>query len=64
MKPHQERVVTEKSDLDEKISKLNAFIGTGTFKDLDSHEKASLDRQLRAMRNYSRALAERIERFT
>lgn len=45
LQPHQQRVVTEKAELDEKIGKLRAFFGTETFADLDAAEMERLQRQ-------------------
>lgn len=61
--PHQQRVVDEKSELDEKLSKLDAFLRTDTFKSLRNEEQILLDRQATAMRIYSGILGERIKLF-
>lgn len=63
MKPHQERVVTEKTELDDKRSKLTAFIGGETYRTLDQVEQSRLNRQLEAMTLYSNILGERIAAF-
>jgi hypothetical protein len=63
MKPHQERVVTEKSELDEKRQKLTAFIGGEIYRGLDPVEQSRLNRQLEAMTLYSNVLGERIAAF-
>lgn len=64
MKPHQERVVTEKTELDDKRQKLTAFIGTNeTYRTLDKMEQSRLNRQLEAMTLYSNILGERIAAF-
>lgn len=63
MKPHQERVVTEKSELDDKRGKLTAFIGGDTYRTLDQVEQSRLNRQLEAMTLYSNILGERIAAF-
>ncbi len=64
MKPHQERVVAEKSELDDKRTKLTAFIGTNeTYRTLDSVEQSRLNRQREAMTLYSNVLGERIAAF-
>lgn len=63
MQPHQERVIVEKDELDEKRTKLTAFIGGAAYKGLDSSEQSRLDRQLEAMTLYSNILAERINAF-
>lgn len=48
MQPHQERVVTEKAELDEKRMKLDAFIDSDNqvFRGLPKDEQARLGRQL------------------
>lgn len=63
MKPHQERVVTEKNELDEKRGKLTAFFGGETYRTLDAAEQSRLNRQLEAMTLYLGILAERIAAF-
>ncbi len=63
MKQHQIRVVDEKTDLDGKIERLDAFIGTPIYHDLDGHDQFLLRFQLVAMRQYSTTLGERIARF-
>lgn len=61
--PHQQRVVDEKNELDERLSKLDAFLHTDTFKRLRNEEQILLDRQATAMRIYSNILRERIDLF-
>jgi hypothetical protein len=63
MLPHQERVVTEKVELDDKLAKLKAFFDTDTYKALDSGEKYLLVRQSQSMADYSLVLGERIAAF-
>lgn len=63
MEDYQKRVVTEKSELDAKIEKLTQFITTETYFDLDLLERGRLARQLKAMKNYSFCLWERIILF-
>lgn len=64
MQPHQERVVTEKKELDEKLDKLKDFIETGSiFKTLPADEQLRLNRQFDAMAEYSHILGQRIEAF-
>ena len=63
MQPHQERVVAERHDLDEKRTKLTAFIDGETFETLDAAEQNRLRRQQDAMSVYSEVLAERIAAF-
>jgi hypothetical protein len=46
MQPHQQRVVTEKKELDDKIDKLKAFIiESPTFKKLPEDERDRLAQQ-------------------
>ena len=63
LKPHQQRVVTEKSELDDKLAKLNSFFMTSIYDNLNADEKARLQRQAEHMRAYSDVLYERIAAF-
>ena len=63
MLPHQERVVIEKQELDEKIVKLDIFTNSLTFKSLDEYERERLSGQLEYMNKYSSILGERITAF-
>ena len=63
MKPHQERVVAEKNELDDKRQKLTAFIGGEVYRTLDAVEQSRLNRQLEAMTLYANILGERIAAF-
>ena len=63
MKPHQERVVVEKAELDAKCDKLRTFITGDVFKTLDDDEQNRLTRQLEVMTEYSQILEDRIENF-
>ena len=63
MKPHQERVVQERKDLDEKITKLDEFIDGEIFKTLPKDEQDRLVAQSAAMTNYSDILHARISAF-
>jgi len=64
MQPYQERVVEERRELDEKISKLDKFIaGNEIFDALPPDEKYRLRDQLRVMMRYSSILGERIEKL-
>lgn len=60
---HQQRVVIEKLELDEKIEKLAAFRETLKFKATIPQEQKRLTDQLQVMREYSHILAERILHF-
>jgi hypothetical protein len=62
--PHQQRVVDEKTELDDKLGKLNAFILTSPhFAQLQNEEKERLQRQFSIMRDYTSVLGERIDAF-
>lgn len=63
LEPHQQRVVAERSELDEKRSKLTAFIGGEIYRKLDPVEQSRLNRQLESMTLYSNVLGERIAAF-
>jgi hypothetical protein len=64
MQPHQERVVFEKRELDEKLDKLKAFIeGSPAFKALPEDERSRLNRQFDVMAEYSSILTQRIDAF-
>lgn len=63
MQPHQERVVAERAELDEKRAKLTAFIDGEVFDALDAAEQDRLRRQQDAMSVYSDVLRERIAAF-
>jgi len=61
--PYQERVITEKAELDEKLTKLGTFFDTDLFKNLDSEEQARMAEQWDAMKRYSDILGARIASF-
>lgn len=63
MEPHQERVINEKSELDDKIGKLVPFLKTRIFAGLPEEEKDRLSRQIGVMQQYSDILNERISAF-
>jgi len=60
---HQQRVVVEKAELDEKRTKLKAFFATPIFEALPEPERSRLLRQEDAMRSYSMILEDRIAAF-
>lgn len=63
--PHQQRVITEKAELDEKREKLNAFMEGEQFHVVcDEVERMRMIDQYNAMTRYSEALGERIDAFT
>lgn len=63
MQPHQQRVIDEKAELDEKLEKLKSFFTTDIFAGLDTDEMERLQRQADHMEAYSGVLGERIEAF-
>lgn len=62
--PHQQRVVTERDELAERLSKLFAFFQSPVFADLPAAEQARLRSQARFMDGYLAVLGERIEAFS
>ena len=61
---HQQRVLDEKRELDERLSKLDAFIlDNPLFLQLSGSEQERLARQSKAMTIYSGILGERIAAF-
>lgn len=64
LQPHQQRVVHEKKELDDKATALSNFIGTSdAFSSLDPEEKERLKEQNDVMWTYSEILAKRIAAF-
>ena len=65
MQPHQDRVVEEKKELDEKIVKLDLFIESNPlFQKVPLDEQNRLRSQLDVMQEYSAILKDRIANFT
>tara|TARA_R110000782_G_C14819221_1_gene413875 strand:- start:25931 stop:26125 length:195 start_codon:yes stop_codon:yes gene_type:complete len=64
MQPHQQRVVNEKRDLDEKARALSDFIGNSpTFEEIDPAEQERMKIQNDIMWQYSEILGDRIAAF-
>lgn len=63
LQPHQQRVVDEKVELDERMRKLDAFMGTPTYFALHLDERMRLGRQMRLMNSLSLVLGDRIAAF-
>ncbi len=62
--PHQQRVVAEKAELDDRLAKLDAFIlDNPLYLKLDEAEQQRLKRQSLYMGQYSDVLGERIKAF-
>ena len=63
MQPHQQRVVDEKAELSEKLSKLESFIGGAIYAGLPAAEQTRISRQYLIMQLYEQVLSERIGAF-
>ena len=63
MQPYQERVIQEKQELDEKLSRLKLFLMGSMFQSLPGDEQGRLERQAELMSQYSAVLGERIANF-
>jgi hypothetical protein len=61
--PHQQRVVTEKEELDVKLEALRKFFQTDTFLNLEKSDQDLLWVQEKFMDGYSATLNQRIKRF-
>jgi uncharacterized protein len=59
----QSRVIEEKKALDDKITKLQVFIGGDTFVNLEDDQADLLTQQLHVMTEYSVILGKRIAAF-
>jgi len=65
MQPHQQRVVDELFELEEKLDKLHTFISSDKFDEIvnDPDECGRLIYQRHCMQQYSFALKDRIKNF-
>jgi hypothetical protein len=63
MQPHQHRVVTERDELADKMTKLNSFIGGEIFNGLPAEERIRLAKQAEIMKDYLDILNDRINAF-
>lgn len=63
LQPHQQRVVVERDELSEKLTKLLAFFQTPIFTRLPEAEQSRLQNQARFMDGYAAVLEERIAAF-
>jgi hypothetical protein len=61
--PHQQRVLDEKAELDDRSTKLQAFFSNPIFSGLPADEQDRLQKQAIAMQAYSEVLGERIAAF-
>lgn len=63
LEPHQQRVVDERNEVEDRTKKLLEFQTTDLFKSLDPAEIKRLNRQALIMQLYCTVLQERIESF-
>lgn len=63
MEDWQKRVIEEKEGLDEKLSKLSAFLDSDEFYDMEGPEVRLLWNQVEVMEKYSDILSARIYNF-
>lgn len=65
MQPHQQRVVEELKELQERLDKLHAFISSDNFDEIvnDEYECQRLIYQRHCMQQYAFALQDRIANF-
>ncbi len=63
MEAYQQRVLTERNDLDSKIRKLNVFLASPKSLEIDDDERSLLLEQLSYMKEYRRVLDLRINKF-
>lgn len=63
MKPHEERVVQEQKELQEKIDKLSSFLNVSPVQSLDQRQHLLLKVQLKVMETYNGILQMRIQLF-
>ena len=61
--PHQQRVVDERAELVDKITKLDSFVAGSMFSTLVMEEQGRLSKQLEVMRDYATVLQARIDAF-
>ncbi len=59
----QTRIIDEKRELDERMTKLDAFIQSEPFQSLPQRDQYLLQEQYEAMDRYSDILKQRIARF-
>jgi hypothetical protein len=63
LEPHQERVVQEKRELDERLAKLTSFMDGPIYPTIDRDERFRIMHQRYVMREYSDVLGYRIAAF-
>lgn len=60
MSDRKQALIEEKQQLNEKIEKLESFIGSEAYQGIDPFQMSMLHIQLNAMHTYSQVLVERI----
>ena len=63
MSDFKNRLIDEQAQLEEKLSKLNAFLVSEKVNSVDDVQKALLQVQATAMNTYNQCLKERLERL-
>jgi hypothetical protein len=63
LEPYQLRVIEERTELIDKITKLHAFMGSNFYERLDETTQNHFEEQEKAMKDYCDALLKRINRF-
>lgn len=61
--PHERRVVAEKAQNDDRVTKLTAFVGTERFRGLNSLDRQRLEIQLSGMSLVGNVLSDRVDDF-
>lgn len=59
--PHVQRVIGEKAQLDDRLSKLSAFLQTAAFKELPAKSQQLMEAQAKTTAEYSAVLKQRLE---
>lgn len=63
LQAHEQRVVGERTELIEKITKLHVFFRNPIFESLEQEDQDLLEKQVQLMMDYSDVLLKRINRF-
>ena len=63
LQPHQQRVVEERAELEDKLGKLQAFITGERFATVSDAEQGRLVLQHKLMKSYALVLEQRIDAF-
>lgn len=63
LQPHQQRVVEERTELEDKLGKIHAFITSEKFASIPDDEQGRLVLQHKLMESYALVLEQRIAAF-